>query len=112
MIRSVEPDWRQVGAAVRQRREALGLAQGVGDVSAATWRKVEKGVDPPYRRATLIAIARALDWPDDAIARMLAGRPPDEPMVDRDDRSIQDRIAAIEAELMALKQTLMRRART
>jgi hypothetical protein len=68
--------WARVGKAVKARREALGLPQGVGGVSSATWRKVEGAIDPPYRPATLAKIARALDWQADAFDRLLAGKEP------------------------------------
>lgn len=45
-------------------------------MSQATWRKIEKAVDPPYRRSTLIAIAQALRWTEDSIDRLLDGGEP------------------------------------
>lgn len=63
---------------MKARREGLGLAQGAGGVSSASWRKVEKAIDPPYRRATLVAICRALRWTDDSIDELLDGGQPTE----------------------------------
>lgn len=69
-------DWERLGAAVRKRRDQLGLAQGEAPPSAATWRKVEKAIDPPYAPRTASAICRALRWPDDAFDRILDGEDP------------------------------------
>jgi transcriptional regulator with XRE-family HTH domain len=104
-------DWPTYGRAVRERREALGIRQGAGGVSTATWRKVEAGRGAPYRRTTLVAIARALGWPDDAFDRMRAGRPPDELLAGgaADDRALEARLAVLEAELVKLREALAAR---
>lgn len=112
MLEGMDHDWPAIGRVIRERRESLGLAQGAGGVSAATWRKVEKAVDPPYRRATLVGIARALGWPDDAVDRIAAGRPPDELLVEPDERPLTDRLAALEAEVARLRAELGARQRT
>lgn len=93
-----------VARAVRQRREELGLTQieavaltadAERKISFATWRKVETGVEPPYSRATVRAVCHALGWQPDAFDRLLAGQPP--LLVPPTGRSIEDRIAALEA---------------
>jgi transcriptional regulator with XRE-family HTH domain len=98
----MDHDWPAIGRVILERRESLGLAQGAGGISSSTWRKIEKAIDPPYRRSTLVKIARALGWPDDAIDRLAAGRPPDELLVEPDGRSIEERVTALEAELAEL----------
>lgn len=107
----MEPDWPTIGRVIRQRREELGLTQGAGAVSVATWRKIEKGIDPPYRRSTLIAIARALRWPDDAIDQIRAGRLPDEQLAERDDRILEERLEQLEIVLKKLREELCARQR-
>jgi hypothetical protein len=69
-------DWQRLGAAVRDRRNELGLSQGEDGPSAATWRKVEKAIEPPYAERTLRAICRVLRWPSDAADRILDGDDP------------------------------------
>jgi transcriptional regulator with XRE-family HTH domain len=92
------PAWPRLGRLVRERREALRISQGAAGLSASTWRKVEKAVDPPYRRSTLLAIAGALRWAPESIDRILAGGDPVEtgalhalaPSVDLDDPDERD----------------------
>lgn len=76
MTAATRPDWARLGRAVRARREALGLRQGDGGVSPATWRKVERAVDPPFLPATLRRIERALGWEPGSADRVLAGGDP------------------------------------
>ncbi len=74
-------DWPAVGqsinALMQERRitqQALAAASGV---SVATLRELQRGTN--RRRAhdtTLIAIARALGWPDDHLLAVLLGEPP------------------------------------
>jgi len=73
---AVEHDWPRLGKAVRQRRDALGLSQGAGGVSVATWRKVENGTESSYTPRTLARIASALGWTDDSVDAVLAGGDP------------------------------------
>jgi transcriptional regulator with XRE-family HTH domain len=112
----VEPDrdrWVEVGEAVRARREHLGLSQvelaQAAHVSETTVRVLETHRRTSYRRGNLRAIARALDWPDDAIDRLRAGRPPDEDLVEPDPRTWEDRVAALEAEVARLREQLRAR---
>lgn len=71
-------DWLRLGQTVRERREHLRLPQGAGGISAATWRKVEKAVDPPYAPRTVRAICEALQWTPDSFDSVLAGHEPTE----------------------------------
>ncbi|MCM3921097.1 helix-turn-helix domain-containing protein [Frankia sp. AiPs1] len=74
-------DWPAVGQAINARmqerritQQALAAASGV---SVATLRELQRGTN--RRRAhdtTLIAIARALGWPDDHLLAVLLGEPP------------------------------------
>lgn len=78
-------DWERLGNAVRDRRNALGLAQGEKPPSAATWRKVEKALDPPYAERTVRAVCAALGWQQDSFDRILSGEPPHPAVMPEDD---------------------------
>ena len=108
--------WHDVGDAVRARRETLGLTQvelaQAANVSDSTIRVLETARRTSYRRGNLRAIARALGWPDDAIDRIRAGRPPDEELGEPVRLSTEDRIARLEAELRDLRALLAERQRT
>lgn len=69
-------DWHRVADAVRQRRLLLGLPQGTGGVSPATWGKIENAKETSYKRRTLVAICRVLRWTPDSIDRLLRGEEP------------------------------------
>jgi transcriptional regulator with XRE-family HTH domain len=108
-------DWTRLGRLARERREALRLSQGAAGVSASTWRKVEHAVEPPYRRATLLAIAAALRWAPESIDLILAGGDP----VELDARhgtaptsqSIEERLDLLEDEIVRLRAQLGDRRR-
>lgn len=118
MLRHVTQDeWARVGAAVRKRREDLGLTQtelaATAHVSDTTVRVLERARRTSYRAGNLRAIARALQWPDDAIDRIRAGRPADEDMTGHTDgRDVTDRLAALEAEVARLRAALAARQRS
>lgn len=105
-----DQQWGHVGEVVRARREALGLTQvelaQAANVSDTTVRVLETARRTSYRRGNLRAIARALRWPDDAIDRIRAGRPPDEELAEPATLSTEDRIARLEAELAQLRAQL------
>lgn len=77
-------EWQTVAQRVLHRREDLGLTrqQAVfnsdGAISLATWSNVEKAVNPPYRRSSLMAICRVLGWSPDSVERILNGEEPNE----------------------------------
>jgi transcriptional regulator with XRE-family HTH domain len=67
---------------LRQRMQELGLdqrqlAQRAG-VSAATLRELQQGTTGNQLPSTLAKISRALDWPSDALIRLVSALP-DEP---------------------------------
>jgi len=97
------------------QREAS-IAAGISDT---TWFSVEQGKKVSNR--TLARVERAMRWPLGTVDAFLAGEESPVPPLQLGERidavvvdepTIEDRIAAIEAELEALKATLMRRART
>lgn len=85
-----------VSTAVRQRREQLGLSQeeaaarSGGLISTANLRVVEAAGRPSLRARSVLGVARALGWPDDALARIAAG---DDPARWRDTLVVGDRSA-------------------
>jgi len=76
--------WPAVAAALNARmaerrtgQKALSEASGV---SVATLRQLQRGTSTRrVQNATLQAIARALDWPDDHLIDVLLSRPTDKP---------------------------------
>lgn len=69
-------DYKAAGERVRRRREELNLKQGELPPSSATWRKVERAIDPPYARQTIVQICQALGWTTDSYDRLLRGDEP------------------------------------
>jgi DNA-binding XRE family transcriptional regulator len=57
--------------AVRRRRAELQLTQedaaAKAGVAVTTWRMIEAGRTDSFRALTLVAVARALDWPSDQL---------------------------------------------
>lgn len=94
---------------MRSRRNFLGLVQGSGGVSAATWRKIEKAEKPPYRDATLMAICKTLGWTHDSYQLILQGEDPVEDRP-RQTRSLEERVASLEADIVWLKLELQPRS--
>lgn len=103
-------DWQRLGAAVRARRNLLGLAQGKGGPSAATWRKVEGAQEYPYAERTVSAICRTLGWPSDAFDRLLAGDDPDTLVEaagpNEEDENLSDVIRDLAEQVRLLRQEL------
>ena len=114
---SPERSWAEVGRLVRQRRDRLGLTQnevvtraadinGERSISTATINIIERGARDDYRRQTLIALARALDWPDDAVDRLRAGDDLDAivgepPVTSAKIRNLERRVKVLEERLEA-----------
>jgi len=74
--------WGRVAAVIRERRANLNLTHtqatmaAGGGVSMNVWSLLENNKQTKYRSRTLVAVARALQWPDDAIFRVLDGLEP------------------------------------
>lgn len=71
-------DWQAVADAVNERMAALRLGQqalaDASGVSVATLRQLQHGArGRRIQNATLTAVSRALDWPDDHLIRVLVG---------------------------------------
>jgi hypothetical protein len=78
-------DTERLGRYVRERRERqLGLSRDQifkrGGPSTATQRNIENNLKPGhrYRSTDLVSLARALDWTDDSLDRILEGDEPAE----------------------------------
>lgn len=73
--------WEEAGAEIKARREDLHLTQTAlaekAGLSLAIVQVIEGGRKESYRRSTLVALARALDWPKDAVDRLLTGEDPE-----------------------------------
>lgn len=63
------------GAAIGERRKDLGLTQQqaavLAGISSGTWSQLERGVWVPKRDRSRVGIAKALQWPADAIHHLL-----------------------------------------
>lgn len=74
------------GEVARERRLRLGWTQqdaaGRAGVSLATWRLVETGGRTRYQALTAHRVARALGWPPEALADLLAGEADAEALLD------------------------------
>jgi len=79
-------DWAAVADALNRRMAARRIGQqqlaDASTVSVSTVRALQRGASGRrVQNATLTAICRALDWPDDHLLRVLLGEPAaDEPM--------------------------------
>lgn len=90
MLGGVDAEWKNVAVEVKRRRERqLGVTQqdiadrandlaGKQVLSVPTLQIIENARQESYRAATLLWLARALDWPDDAIDRLRAGERPED----------------------------------
>ncbi len=70
-------NWPAVAVAVNDRMAVLRIGQqelaDLSGLSVSTLRLVQHGASRRVQNKTLTAIARALDWPDDHLIRMLVG---------------------------------------
>jgi DNA-binding Xre family transcriptional regulator len=104
-------DWPAVAAALNARmaERRVGqqdLAQRSG-VSVSTVRLLQHGADRRVQNKTLAALARALDWPDDHLIRILVtGRPGDDPAAEPGLHDLYDALRRIEAQLTAVNDRL------
>lgn len=104
----VDSGWKYVAEAVKRRREwHLGATQqeiadrandlaGKQVLSVPTLQILENARQEKYRPATLLWLARALDWPDDAIERIRSGERPEEFTVEIDLNSAAAELTADE----------------
>lgn len=102
--------WEAVAAAVKARREELGLTQeqaaaaSDGAVSTANWSVLERAGRTNYRTGTLRGVCRVLGWSRRSIELVLEGKRPEvewdgtrsEPEPDIDVRDLERRVVALE----------------
>lgn len=106
--------------AIEQRRQEKGLsptefAKAAG-ITVQGLRPVRLGERRRYRHNVRIGVARALDWPDDALERLMAGEVPAplEPLDPATAAWLNLRLDRLEAQLgdvLSELQTLARRRR-
>ncbi|KLL12186.1 MULTISPECIES: helix-turn-helix transcriptional regulator [Protofrankia] len=104
-------NWAAVAVAVNDRMAALRIGQQqlaeLSGLSVSTLRLVQHGASRRVQNKTLTAIARALDWPDDHLIRILVGnRAPDIPG-HASDQEILAGISRIEQQLADLSRRLV-----
>ena len=104
MLEAVRHDLAHLGSRVRQRRLELGLTQReasqAAGVSDSTWLAVESGTKVSDR--TLAGVERAMRWQAGSADDVAAGGEPTETA--GPDRTIEERLAVIEAELAELRE--------
>jgi hypothetical protein len=83
-------DWDRVAAEVERRRVECGFrrqedAADAGGIGVEAWRDIENSRKTRYRRTTLASVARALEWPADAVEAIAQGAsvPAAKPIEDR-----------------------------
>lgn len=73
----VPTDWNALAAAIRERRDELGLTQeqvaARGGPSTATLRLLEGALQTSYRHRTYVDLDRALGWPSGHARAVLTG---------------------------------------
>ncbi len=107
-------DWAAVAVALNERMAARRIGQQqlaeASGVSVSTVRLVQHGTGRRFQNKTLTALARALDWPDDHLIRvLLAGHPPTEPATTDDPvivtlRRIEERLDELSRRLVTVEQ--------
>jgi hypothetical protein len=100
-------DWRRVAEAVRLRRGQLGLrtqkeAAAIAGIGVTTWRQIENAHQDAYRPTILGAVARALQWPADALTRIAAG----EPLPAEEEGDLLAQLAGLSARLDRIEGTV------
>lgn len=90
---------KRVAAAIEQRRTELGLTVGQmverSGVTAPALAPLRSGEKKRYNDATKFGLARALNWPRDAVDRLFAGDKPDESWDQPSPRGASDVVVAI-----------------
>jgi hypothetical protein len=93
-----------VASAVRARRLVLDLRQEDaaqrGNVSLATWRKVETRAAPAVSDRTVTGIEKALGWATGSLEAIASGEPPS-PVVGRSDRGEDELLNRVRVDLDA-----------
>lgn len=98
-------DWQRVAEAVALRRAELGYrtqeeAAEAADIGVQTWRQIEGAKQDYYRKSTLAAVCRALDWPPNMLIRIGQGEdPPSQP-----DATLRRDVQQLHAKIDALTE--------
>jgi hypothetical protein len=108
-----DEEWRRAGAALRAQRNLVGFdlpeVVHLSGVPRETWEAVESGEIRSCDMRELARMASAVDWPTDAILRVLAGASAEDP--DAIGRNLEhdllgDRVGILEREVAELKQQM------
>ncbi|GLY27427.1 hypothetical protein Kisp02_07920 [Kineosporia sp. NBRC 101731] len=103
-------DWQAVAAAVNARMAALRIGQQelvrLSGVSVSTVRLIQHGSSRRVQNKTLEALARALDWPEDHLIKILVATPPAVPTPSPADDQVVTVLMRIEHQLAQLSDRL------
>jgi transcriptional regulator with XRE-family HTH domain len=106
MLHAVYDPLERLGSRVRQRRLELGLTQRdaalAAGISDTTWLAVERGEKTSER--TLVGVERALRWAAGSAEAVMGGADPTE--LASAERTLEQRVAILEAELLRLRDEL------
>lgn len=99
-------DWRALGRAVKERRQALGLGSQLkiaerAGISLNTWGRLESGI--AVGPATLTQAASVLEWTEAAMTRILIGE-------SADDRSVGEKAVPEAAQMASTARELCKEA--
>ncbi|MEX5634125.1 helix-turn-helix domain-containing protein [Parafrankia sp. FMc2] len=113
-------DWAAVASALNERMARRRIGQQdlarISGVSVSTLRELQHGAGRRVQNKTLVAIAQALEWPDDHLIQVLVSEPPvagtpDEP-TGREILAalvrVEERLTEITSRLAAVEQAVTR----
>ncbi len=97
----------ELAALTNQRMRELDIGQQElsrrSGVSVATLRRLQRGVEQRRNPATLAAISKALEWPENYLRDL--GKPGEGKT---DSSALEDRVAALESEVRDIRASLPR----
>lgn len=109
-------DWAAVAAALNERMQTRRVGQKrlaeLSGISVSTLRLLQHGSDRRVQDETLTSVCRALDWPDDHLARVLTADIAASDTSTHDTATsrilatlagLEDRLVAVETKLAAIK---------
>lgn len=97
----------RIAEAMKSRRGHIGISQKeaveVAPVGITTWRELEQGARDVVRPNTLSGVARGLQWPPDALVRVMDG---EDPTQIEDWPASDERLDRIERDIELLKSAV------
>lgn len=101
------PDAAELGRVITGRMKAKGISQRElserSGVSVSTLRNLQHGVQQRRNPATLAAVSKALEWPENHLRDL--GKPGADETGSSD---LENRVAALESEVRSIRDTLRR----